>query len=458
MARWMARSKRVSKDFPTTFRLMFLKRILSNFMQSSYRTAFGGFAVMLIALAAYCYSREIKVVCNQLQPGSKYSTEQLKNVCESLLLNPTSSNQQQYSADNEICEMKPVSYFEKSCSDIAANYITDASSLPEDELSVSIAFGILIFKDVWQVERLLRSVYRPHHLYCVHVDKKSDQSVFAAITHIARCFPNVFVASERIDVGWCESTQLDAELSCMRELLQWKSKWSWFINLTGQEFPLRSMWQLTRILRALNGTNSIEVAGQWFADEHRKRPLRPFTDSHQMEATLGATHIIAVRGFVDYAVHSAEAKAFRDFLVGSHCPEEAFFNTLNSSPRLQIPGGMTVTQSNLDGTRQFINRLKRFWRQPEGYPPCESGRWKHDVCIFGVEDLSFMTDSARRELFVNKLYWNFQHLALDCLEWWHAKSTLEEYANFAAHKTMPEVPLAFYREYAQQFRPTGDSA
>ena len=33
-------------------------------------------------------------------------------------------------------------------------------------------YSMLIFKSVGQVERLLRAIYRPQNIYCIHVDIK----------------------------------------------------------------------------------------------------------------------------------------------------------------------------------------------------------------------------------------------------------------------------------------------
>ena len=33
-----------------------------------------------------------------------------------------------------------------------------------------IAFSILYYKDLVQVERLLRAIYRPNNVYCLHMD------------------------------------------------------------------------------------------------------------------------------------------------------------------------------------------------------------------------------------------------------------------------------------------------
>jgi beta-1,3-galactosyl-O-glycosyl-glycoprotein beta-1,6-N-acetylglucosaminyltransferase/N-acetyllactosaminide beta-1,6-N-acetylglucosaminyltransferase len=43
----------------------------------------------------------------------------------------------------------------------------------------------------------------------------------------------------------------------MREALKHNGTWRYFINLTGQEFPLKTNKELVRILTALRGANDI---------------------------------------------------------------------------------------------------------------------------------------------------------------------------------------------------------
>ena len=54
-------------------------------------------------------------------------------------------------------------------------YITD--SLSKDEEDFPIAFGIAMYKDEQQFEKLLRAIYRPQNHYCVHVDLKAEPKV-----------------------------------------------------------------------------------------------------------------------------------------------------------------------------------------------------------------------------------------------------------------------------------------
>lgn len=129
-------------------------------------------------------------------------------------------------------------------------------AIDDTEASFPIAFSILLYKDVEQAERLLRMVYRPQNYYCLHVDRKSNPATFTAISSIAKCFPNIILASHRSDVQWGQFTVLEPELTCMKDLSRWK--WKYFINLTGQEMPLKTNYQLTKTLTAFNGSNDVE--------------------------------------------------------------------------------------------------------------------------------------------------------------------------------------------------------
>ena len=127
----------------------------------------------------------------------------------------------------------------------------------QEESTFPIAFSILLFKDTEQFERLLRAIYRPQNFYCVHVDQKSAQSIKNATKAIVKCFDNVFIASKETDVRWGSYTVLEPEITCMGDLLRFK-RWKYFINLTGQEFPLKTNLDLVRILRVYNGANNLE--------------------------------------------------------------------------------------------------------------------------------------------------------------------------------------------------------
>jgi hypothetical protein len=82
-----------------------------------------------------------------------------------------------------------------------------------------LAFVILVDNNVEQLERLLRLIYRPHNVYCIHVDAKSSSKFKAAIESILNCFDNVFIPTKTESVFWGWNTLLKAQLNCMTDLL-----------------------------------------------------------------------------------------------------------------------------------------------------------------------------------------------------------------------------------------------
>ena len=122
------------------------------------------------------------------------------------------------------------------------------------ERDFPLAFALIVYKNVEQVERLLRSIYRPHNYYCLHIDKKTDNKTKNAFEAIAECFNNVFIVPNPVDVQWGKITVLQAELLCMQYLWAAKS-WKYYINLTGQEFPLKTNLEIVEILQAMDGAN-----------------------------------------------------------------------------------------------------------------------------------------------------------------------------------------------------------
>lgn len=107
-------------------------------------------------------------------------------------------------------------------------------------------------------ERLLRAIYAPQNIYCVHVDKKSKPSFRSAVMAIVSCFPNVFMVSQPVNVVYASWSRVQADINCMADLYNSTSKWKYFINVCGQDFPLKTNWEIVQMLRLLKGSNSME--------------------------------------------------------------------------------------------------------------------------------------------------------------------------------------------------------
>lgn len=307
--------------------------------------------------------------------------------------------------------ISPTMYFDltQNCSKFLQDrgYIT--CNLSKEEVDFPIAYSIMVYKAVYQLERLLRSIYRPQNYYCIHADSKMSQTDRKAIESIVKCFDNVFMSSTSYNVTWGTISSLQADIVCMKDLL--RKSWKYFINLTGQEFPLQSNLNIVRILKTFNGSNDVKFGSRNFSDRWLSAGAPPMG----LTPYKGRVHIIVNRDFVEYAVKNKTSAKLLKWLSPTIHPDETFFTTLNYNSLTGILGSLNgKTMPKIwNGLPASMARYKRWsFNQNKDYP-CH-GIFVRSICIPGVADLPEL--GKRPELFVNKLYWDFKHYVLDCLE------------------------------------------
>jgi hypothetical protein len=124
---------------------------------------------------------------------------------------------------------------------------------------MSLAYLILAHKNARQTARLFHAVYRPEHIILLHFDRRSDASLHALGQTLASRYPNVVVLPSR-SVLWGGYEMAAVQLEAMRLALQRSSDWHHFINLSGQDFPIKSANELETFLRENPTANYVS----WF--------------------------------------------------------------------------------------------------------------------------------------------------------------------------------------------------
>ncbi len=307
-------------------------------------------------------------------------------------------------------------------------------TLTEEEDAFPIAYSIMLYRDIEQAERLLRVIYRPQNYYCIHVDTKSERLFRLAVEQISKCFDNVFLSSKSFDVNWGIFTMFTPDIVCMEDLLKYK-KWKYFINLTGQEFPLNTNADLVKILKTLNGSNSIKgtvkgrqlqrteflcnttYAGPYNIVRSSKIPKTDARPQGITQLVQGSKLITASRGFVEFLVTDPVSLAFREWLNDTCIPDETYAPTLNHLPLLGVPGAYKGEPETHPISYPFITRYVHWanaWNDEHWPGPCMGDLEVRYVCIMSVLDLPIL--KIRKELFVNKFHLTYEPLALDCME------------------------------------------
>lgn len=328
---------------------------------------------------------------------------------------------------------KDISASASNCQAFKENYSFVTNPLTREERDFPIAYSLLVFRDADQVLNLLRSIYRPQNYYCLHVDLKAKAEFREAMVAIARCFPNVFLSSRSVRVHWGTYTVLEPEIICMGDLWRYK-KWKYFFNLTGQEFPLRTNWELVSILKAYKGANNVGATRRRMERHRFRKAGRPPAG---IKLTKGSVHITVNRDFVDYVLHTWTARRFLAWSRRAFIPDEVFFASLNHNPHLGIKGSYTGEPETHWKKYPFMTRYKNW-----GSLPC-AGKWVRQICIMTIGDLPFL--NKRRELFANKFHAGYSKIALGCLAERIFNNTRDELLGRRTFDASPYGRMSFVR-------------
>ncbi|XP_031441110.1 beta-1,3-galactosyl-O-glycosyl-glycoprotein beta-1,6-N-acetylglucosaminyltransferase 4 [Clupea harengus] len=300
----------------------------------------------------------------------------------------------------------------------------------EEERQFPLAYSLVVHKNMPMVERILRAIYAPHNIYCIHYDQKSSKSFIAAVKSLVKCFPNVFIASKLEAVQYAHVTRLKADLNCLSDLLHSDVQWKYVINLCGQDFPLRSNYELVSELKKLNGANMLEtsrpseVKKKRFQFQHELKDVPyeyqkiPVKTSHAkdppphgIEMFIGSAYFVLSRDLVSYAMNSQLALDFLAWSTDTYSPDEHFWASLVRVP--EAPG--TIPRSQPDVTDLMSKTRLVKWSYLEGnlYPSC-TGTHMRSVCIYGAAELRWLLNYGH--WFANKFDPKVDPVLIKCLE------------------------------------------
>uniref|UniRef100_A0A1I8HPD4 Protein xylosyltransferase n=1 Tax=Macrostomum lignano TaxID=282301 RepID=A0A1I8HPD4_9PLAT len=288
------------------------------------------------------------------------------------------------------------------------------------------------------VNKLMQAVHRSHNAYCLHVDAKSSANFLAAAKRLAGCLGNVLTVEST--VVWGETSVLLADLKCFRALLNGHRKWNYVINLTGQEYPIRTLMEMVHILKLMNGSNNME---KLIPSNYRQYPAMPnATGLGGLRWYKGSAHAIISRAAVQYIMEDHRARQILDHIQrhyarGRTIPDETYYATLNHNyGMLQFPGSYTGNRVTTATEYRQIYRYK-IWSGR-----CRAGLSVRGICILGAADLQDF--NSRPELIANKMYFDFQSDAFRCVQERFWNNTRADYDSNLTKSFV--VPLSFYEK------------
>ncbi|XP_006892062.1 PREDICTED: beta-1,3-galactosyl-O-glycosyl-glycoprotein beta-1,6-N-acetylglucosaminyltransferase [Elephantulus edwardii] len=302
--------------------------------------------------------------------------------------------------------------------------------LSKEEAEFPIAYSIVVHHKIEMLDRLLRAIYMPQNFYCIHVDKKSDDSFLGAVMGIASCFGNVFVASQLESVVYASWSRVQADLNCMQDLHRTSTTWKYLINLCGMDFPIKTNLEIVRKLKSLMGENNLETEKMPANKEERWKKryevvngmlVNTGTDKGrppiQTPIFSGSAYFVVSRSYVAYVLENERIHHLMEWAKDTYSPDEYLWATIQRMP--DAPGALPASPKYDLSDMQAIVRFVK-WHYFEGdvtkgapYPPC-SGVHVRSVCVFGAGDLKWML--RQHHLFANKFDTDVDLFAIQCLD------------------------------------------
>lgn len=316
----------------------------------------------------------------------------------------------------------------RQCKDIEENYFCHPQPT-QAELDLRIAYVIVAYKSAGLIENLLRAIYMPHNVYCLHLDKKSTANFKRAVHSFIDCLPNVFVTKKLIDVVWGHVSVLQAELNCMEDLFQSDVPWKYLITLVAQDYPLYDNKGIVEGLKKLNGLNNIESYPMPKHFAYRANTIWTLTetgkgkehDGYRMDCTWkpkappphnitimkGWNHIAATRKFVEFVLNDKIATDFYQWLSDIYIPDEVFFSSLQRHPG--TPGGYHDNDNP-----EWI--MRAFGWVANGDNRQCFGSWIRENCWLSTRDLRWiLAEKNRNKLFTQKIPYEYEENLVECL-------------------------------------------
>lgn len=293
---------------------------------------------------------------------------------------------------------------------------------------VNIAYFILVHRFPEQFKRLFAALFHPDNVYLIHLDKKANACVCDEVRSYLAGFPNTYVL-ESENIVWGGYSMVQAELNGINYLLKLNWNWSFFINLSGQDFPLKSQHIIREYLTRNKGNNFIKVANQettrpetlnrienYFLEIDNGFSSLTYKRAYLKGVTpyIGGQWMMLTRECCEFICNSSELEKFEDYYLNTLIADESFFQTV-------------LMNTSFDG--KLVNDDKRaiIW--------VPDGEIKLRPKTFTKDDIAFLLDGEN--LFARKFDDNIDDNILDLLECYLdvplRKSKVENVSHAYAH-------------------------
>ncbi|KAG8442397.1 hypothetical protein GDO86_011259 [Hymenochirus boettgeri] len=246
---------------------------------------------------------------------------------------------------------------------------------------------------------------------------------------VVQCFPNAFLASKMEPVVYGGISRLQADINCMKNLMNSDVQWKYVINMCGQDFPLKTNREIIQHLKTFKGKN---ITPGILPPEHaiprtkyvhredivhsnvKRTDVLKSPPPHNITIYFGSAYVALTREFTQFIIKDDRAIDLLKWSKDTYSPDEHYWITLNRIS--DAPGSMP--DAAWEGGLRAVK-----WRDMENHGGCH-GHYVHDICIYGTGDLPWLLNS--RSIFANKFELKSYPPTMECLEMKIRERTLNQ--------------------------------
>ena len=219
---------------------------------------------------------------------------------------------------------------------------------------------------------MFQKIYTRDQFYLIHIDRKANADITEEIQIFLVQFPNVYIL-ESMNIVSGGFSMIQAELNAMEYLLNVSLEWDYFINLSGEDHPLKSQNIIRQFLTRNEGRNYLFYYDQkFYRPDTLKRIQNHFTElTHKISSLIykrefmkgvipyiGGKWIILTRETCVFMTNNKRVMDFEDYYLHTLLPAESFFQTvlMNTSFNDIIVNDdkRAVIEKTLFGRKQYI--------------------------------------------------------------------------------------------------------
>ncbi|MCT2406788.1 beta-1,6-N-acetylglucosaminyltransferase [Chryseobacterium antibioticum] len=207
---------------------------------------------------------------------------------------------------------------------------------------VRIAYFIMVHHKPEVFKAMFQKIYTRDQFYLIHIDRKAKEEITDEIQMYLVRFPNVYIL-ESINIVSGGFSMIQAELDAMEFLLNVSQEWDYFVNLSGEDYPLKSQNVIRQFLTVNKGRNYLFYYDQkFYRPDTLQRIQNHFTElSYKISSLMykrefmkdvtpyiGGKWVIFTRDTCAFLANNKKVMNFEDYYLHTLLPAESFFQTV----------------------------------------------------------------------------------------------------------------------------------